>query len=100
MNITDIRIRKLHHEGRMKAVVSLTLDNAFVIHDIKVIDGNNGLFVAMPSRKISEEEYRDIAHPISMEARAEIQDCIFAEYHRVMAQRGQQDGVDETDYPG
>lgn len=90
MNITDIRIRKLHDEGKMKAVVSVTLDNAFVIHDIKIIDGANGLFVAMPSRKISEEEYRDIAHPISMEARAALQGSVFAEYQKAMAQREQQ----------
>lgn len=89
MNITDIRIRKLHNEGKMKAVVSVTIDDAFVIHDIKIIDGNNGLFVAMPSRKVSEEEYRDIAHPINSTARSSMQDRIFAEYHKAMLDRMQ-----------
>ncbi len=87
MNITDIRIRKIHNEGKMKAVVSVTIDNAFVIHDIKIIDGNNGLFVAMPSRKIGEEEYRDIAHPINSDARSSMQDRIFAEYHKAIQER-------------
>lgn len=87
MNITDIRIRKLHAEGKMKAVVSVTLDDAFVIHDIKIIEGASGLFVAMPSRKVGEEEYRDIAHPINSEARTFLQDHIFSEYQRVLNER-------------
>ncbi|GAU76126.1 septation regulator SpoVG [Fusibacter sp. 3D3] len=82
MNITDVRIRKLREEGKMKAVVSLTFDNAFVVHDIKVIEGQNGLFVAMPSRKVGESDYRDIAHPINQETRSMIQDIIFAEYEK------------------
>ena len=64
MQITDVRIRQVAKEGKMKAVVSITLDNEFVVHDIKVIDGDKGLFIAMPSRKTGEGEYRDIAHPI------------------------------------
>lgn len=80
MNITDVRIRKLKDDGKMKAVVSLTFDDAFVIHDIKVIEGQNGLFVAMPSRKVGEADYRDIAHPINQETRSRIQDIIFAAY--------------------
>ncbi len=82
MNITDVRIRKLREEGKMKAVVSLTFDNAFVVHDIKVIEGQNGLFVAMPSRKVGESDYRDIAHPINQETRTMIQDIIFEEYEK------------------
>ncbi|MBF4695638.1 septation regulator SpoVG [Fusibacter ferrireducens] len=82
MNITDVRIRKLREEGKMKAVVSLTFDNAFVVHDIKVIEGQNGLFVAMPSRKVGESDYRDIAHPINQETRSMIQDIIFEEYEK------------------
>lgn len=82
MNITDVRIRKLREEGKMKAVVSLTFDDAFVVHDIKVIEGQNGLFVAMPSRKVGESDYRDIAHPINQETRSMIQDIIFAEYEK------------------
>lgn len=80
MNITDVRIRKLNSEGKMKAIVSVTFDDAFVVHDIKIIEGQNGLFVAMPSRKIAEGDYRDIAHPINSETRALIQQRIFEEY--------------------
>ena len=65
MNITDIRVRRIANEGKMKAVVSVTIDGEFVVHDIKVIDGDKGLFVAMPSRKASDGEYKDIAHPIT-----------------------------------
>ena len=93
MNITDIRIRKIHTDGKMKAVVSVTLDDAFVIHDIKIIDGNNGLFVAMPSRKVGEEEYRDIAHPINSDARLSMQDMIFAEYNKALLSRDQTSDV-------
>lgn len=89
MNITDIRVRKIHNEGKMKAVVSITIDSAFVIHDIKIIDGNNGLFVAMPSRKVGGEEYRDIAHPINAAARSTMQEMIFAEYHKAVCERSE-----------
>jgi len=82
MKITDVRIRKLREEGKMKAVVSLTFDDAFVVHDIKVIEGQNGLFVAMPSRKVGESDYRDIAHPINQETRTMIQDVIFEAYEQ------------------
>lgn len=84
MNITDIRIRKLQNEGKMKAVVSVTIDDAFVIHDIKIIDGNNGLFVAMPSRKVGEETYRDIVHPINTSTRSVMQERIFDAYSRAV----------------
>ncbi len=83
MNITDVRIRKLSNDGKMKAIVSVTFDDAFVVHDIKIIDGQNGLFVAMPSRKVAEGDYRDIAHPINSETRNLIQDRIFEEYEKV-----------------
>ncbi len=76
MNITDIRVRKVTKEGKMKAVVSITFDDEFVVHDIKVIDGDKGLFIAMPSRKTAEGEYRDIAHPISTESREKLQAMI------------------------
>lgn len=82
MNVTDVRIRKLREEGKMKAVVSLTFDNAFVVHDIKIIEGQNGLFVAMPSRKVGDTDYRDIAHPINSEMRSVIQGIIFDEYEK------------------
>ena len=80
MQITDIRIRKIAKEGKMKAVVSVTFDNAFVVHDIKVIDGEKGLFIAMPSRKASDGEYRDIAHPINSGTRDMIQSVILERY--------------------
>jgi stage V sporulation protein G len=80
MNLTDVRIRKINIEGKMKAVVSVTFDNSFVIHDVKVVEGQNGLFVAMPSRKTPEGEFRDIAHPISSDAREYIQTAVLKAY--------------------
>ena len=80
MQITDVRIRKVEKEGKMKAVVSITIDNEFVIHDIKVIDGEKGLFIAMPSRKASDGEYRDIAHPINSSTRENMQKLILDKY--------------------
>jgi stage V sporulation protein G len=80
MEITDVRVRKIDKEGKMKAVVSITIDNEFVIHDIKVIDGEKGLFIAMPSRKSTDGEYRDIAHPINSETRNKVQEIILAKY--------------------
>lgn len=80
MQITDVRIRKVTKEGKMKAVVSITLDNEFVVHDIKVIEGEKGLFIAMPSRKAADGEYRDIAHPINSETRDRIQKLILERY--------------------
>ena len=76
MQVTDVRVRKIEKEGKMKAIVSITLDNEFVIHDIKVIEGEKGLFIAMPSRKAADGEYRDIAHPINSETRDMIQNVI------------------------
>ena len=73
MEITDVRVRKVTKEGKMKAVVSITIDNEFVVHDIKVIQGDKGLFIAMPSRKAADGEYRDIAHPINTETRERLQ---------------------------
>lgn len=84
MDITDVRIRKVNVEGKMKAVVSVTIDNAFVVHDVKVVEGTNGLFVAMPSRKTSEGEFRDIAHPISSAAREIIQTAVLKAYQEAM----------------
>lgn len=82
MQITDIKIRKINTEGRMKAVVSVTFDDVFVVHDIKVIDGADKLFIAMPSRKTPEGEYRDIAHPINAEMREMLQTAILKEYEK------------------
>lgn len=80
MNITDIRIRKVVKEGKLKAVASITIDNEFVVHDIKIIDGEKGLFIAMPSRKTSDGEYHDIAHPINSGTRESLQKSIITEY--------------------
>lgn len=80
MNITDIKIRKINAEGRMKAVVSVTFDDVFVVHDIKIIEGTDRLFIAMPSRKTPEGEYRDIAHPINSEMREKLQSEIIGKY--------------------
>jgi len=86
MEITDIRIRKIDTEGKMKAVVSVTFDNAFVVHDIKIIESQNGLFIAMPSRKTPSGEFRDIAHPIHSEARAQIQSAILEKYQTMLVE--------------
>ena len=80
MQITDVRVRRVTIEGKMRAVVSITIDNEFVVHDIKVIEGEKGLFIAMPSRKASDGEYRDIAHPINSETRDKIQALILEKY--------------------
>lgn len=84
VKVTDVRIRKITDEGKMKAIVSVTFDEEFVVHDIKIIDGQNGLFIAMPSRKMADGEFRDIAHPINAETRKKIQDAIFEEYEKVL----------------
>lgn len=87
MNITDVRIRKISDDVKMKAVVSITFDDEFVVHDIKIIDGQNGLFIAMPSRKMGEGDFRDIAHPLLSETRTKIKEAIFAEYEKVLAEQ-------------
>ncbi len=84
MQITDVRVRKVAKEGKMKAVVSITIDDEFVVHDIKVIEGEKGLFIAMPSRKASDGEYRDIAHPINSETREAIQKIILDKYEAIL----------------
>ena len=84
MQITDIRIRRISKEGKMKAVVSITFDNAFVVHDIKIIEGEKGLFIAMPSRKAADGEYRDIAHPINSETSDTVQSMVLRRYEELM----------------
>jgi stage V sporulation protein G len=84
MNITDVRVRKVDKEGKMKAVVSVTIDDEFVVHDIKVIEGENGLFIAMPSRRSADGQYRDIAHPINSATRASMQELILERYERAI----------------
>jgi stage V sporulation protein G len=86
MQITDVRVRKVTKEGKMRAVVSITIDDVFVVHDIKVIEGEKGVFIAMPSRKASDGEYRDIAHPINSETRDKIQSLILEKYQEVASE--------------
>ncbi|MCL4440994.1 regulatory protein [Desulforamulus profundi] len=84
MHVTDVRVRKVLMEGKMKAIVSVTLNDAFVIHDVKVVEGQNGLFVAMPSRKTPDGEFRDIAHPINSSAREIIQNAVLQAYQEAI----------------
>ncbi|MDD6442417.1 MAG: septation regulator SpoVG [bacterium] len=86
MQITDVRVRKVAKEGKLKAVVSITLDEEFVVHDIKVIEGEKGLFIAMPSKKSADGEYRDIAHPINSGTRERIQNIILEKYEEAIQQ--------------
>lgn len=83
MQITDVRLRRVTTDGRMKAIASITIDSEFVVHDIRIIDGNNGMFVAMPSKKTPDGEFRDIAHPISSTTRQKIQEAVLHAYNRV-----------------
>ena len=91
MKITDVRVRKIAKEGKMKAIVSITLDDEFVVHDIKVIEGEKGLFIAMPSKKAADGEYRDIAHPLNSATRDHIQKIILESYEKALEE------ADETE---
>jgi len=82
VKITDVRLRRVSTEGKMRAIASITINEAFVVHDVRIIDGNNGLFVAMPSKRTSDGEFRDIAHPINSQTREIIQDAVIKEYER------------------
>lgn len=82
MEVTDVRLRRVQTDGRMRAIASITLDNEFVIHDIRVIDGNEGLFVAMPSKRTPDGEFRDIAHPINSGARTKLQEAVLTAYEQ------------------
>ena len=93
MQITDVRVRKVAKEGKLKAVVSITMDDEFVVHDIKVIEGEKGLFIAMPSKKALDGEYRDIAHPINSETRERIQSMILEKYEEAL---NEEDVVEDT----
>lgn len=95
MQITDVRVRKVAKEGKLKAVVSITLDDEFVVHDIKVIEGEKGLFIAMPSKKAADGEYRDIAHPINSETRERIQTLIIEKYEQVLEEVQEENIADE-----
>ncbi|HEC2145893.1 TPA: septation regulator SpoVG [Staphylococcus delphini] len=101
MKVTDVRLRKIQTDGRMKALVSITLDESFVIHDLRVIEGNSGLFVAMPSKRTPDGEFRDIAHPINSEMRQEIQDAVMKVYDEtdevLLAQKPTSDASEDTE---
>lgn len=84
MDITDVRIRLVNRDKKMRAVVSITIDEVFVIHDIKIIEGDKGTFIAMPSRKTAEGEFKDIAHPINSETRSMMQDIILEKYEAII----------------
>ena len=86
MQITDVRVRKVAKEGKLKAVVSITIDEEFVVHDIKVIEGEKGMFIAMPSKKAMDGKYRDIAHPINSNTRERIQSMILEKYEQALAE--------------
>ncbi len=93
MQITDVRVRKVAKEGKMKAVVSITIADEFVVHDIKVIEGEKGLFIAMPSRKAADGEYRDIAHPINSGTRDQIQRIILEKYEAALLEASDRKSV-------
>lgn len=95
MQITDVRVRKIAKEGKMKAIVSITLDDEFVVHDIKVIEGEKGLFIAMPSKKAADGEYRDIAHPINSATREGIQKVILEQYEKTLEEPPEESEVFE-----
>ena len=95
MNITDVRVRKITNEGKMKCIVSITFDNLFVVHDIKVIEGHNGLFIAMPSRKTPDGEFKDIAHPINTDTREKIQGSILDAYEKALNEETTEESVSE-----
>jgi len=95
VQITDVRLRRVNTEGRMKAIASITIDNEFVVHDIRVIDGNNGMFVAMPSKRTPDGEFRDIAHPISSATREKIQSAVLEVYEKALADESDADDIME-----
>ena len=96
MQITDVRLRKVNSENRMKAVASVTFDNEFVIHDIKVIEGEKGLFIAMPSRRSGDGEFRDVAHPINRETRERFQTIVLERYERFMEESADEEETSEV----
>ena len=95
MKITDVRVRKVAKEGKLKAVVSITLDDEFVVHDIKVIEGEKGLFIAMPSKKAVDGDYRDIAHPINSSTREKIQSTILVKYEELLQEEPEAIAINE-----
>lgn len=102
MDITDIRVRRVGGDGKLKAYVTVTLDNCFVVHNIKVIHGRNGTFIAMPSRRTKTGEYKDVAHPINSDFRHTLQERVLAAYEEAQndpdAQSVDPDDEDHSDY--
>jgi stage V sporulation protein G len=96
MEITDIRIRRVDSEGKLKAYVTVTFDHCFVVHNVKVIEGRSGVFIAMPSRRTKTGEYKDVAHPINSDFRAELQDRILRAYESDTSAPVESDGADAT----
>ena len=94
MQITELRIRKVEGEGKLRAYVTVTFDDCFVVHNVKIIEGKTGLFIAMPSRKTASGEYKDVAHPISPDFRNSLQDKILEEYNAGHIEEGPADGND------
>ena len=94
MEVTELRIRKITAEGKLRAYVTVTFDNCFVVHNVKIIEGKTGLFIAMPSRKTTDGDYKDVAHPISLAFRTALQDKILAEYNAGHVEEGGPDGDD------
>lgn len=88
MNITDIRVKRISTPGKMRAVASITFDDMFVVHDIKIIEGQSGLFIAMPSKKMPNGEYKDVAHPLNSQAREKIQAEILTAYENLPEETG------------
>jgi stage V sporulation protein G len=95
LQITDVRIRKIATDGKMKAIVSVTFDNEFVVHDIKIIEGQNGLFIAMPSRKTPDGEFKDIAHPINTDTRERIQTSILEAFEKAKNEEVIENSIEE-----
>ncbi len=83
MNITDVRVKKFHGQNRLKAIAAITIDECFVVHELRIIDGKAGLFVAMPSRKMPNGEFKDVAHPINQETRNLIEQAVIEAYHQL-----------------
>lgn len=96
MEITDVRVRKVQKEGKLKAVVSITIDEEFVVHDIKVIEGDQGTFIAMPSKKAADDEYRDVAHPINTATRNKMQTVILAAYDKMLEELVEEEETQEA----
>ena len=94
MEVTELRIRKITAEGKLRAYVTVTFDNCFVVHNVKIIEGKTGLFIAMPSRKTTDGDYKDVAHPISLAFRTALQDKILADYNAGHVEEGGPDGED------